>query len=131
MYVHPVPPQCKSTNEKYGHHDHIERTYDNLLKKEYAVPTHQNIFYSNQNEDFQHQIHVPLLVQNESPPGNSGKVYEKNERTNLMGCDTDSAKSIILEIEKSTDNCSNKNINCNVNYPGNIDKFCTEKTYLS
>uniref|UniRef100_V5GPZ6 BMP and activin membrane-bound inhibitor n=1 Tax=Anoplophora glabripennis TaxID=217634 RepID=V5GPZ6_ANOGL len=132
MYAHPVPPQCKATNEKYGHQDHFERTYDNLLKKEYVVPTqHQNIFYSNQNEDFQRQIHVPLLVQNELLPSNSGKVYEKNERPNLIGCDTDSTKSIILEIEKNTDNCLDKNINSNVKYPGDIDKFCLEKAYLS
>lgn len=131
MYAHPVPPQVKSTNEKYGHHDHFERTYDSLLKKECVVPTqHQNIFYSNQNEEFQRQIHVPLLAQNDLPPGNSRKVCEKNERSNLMSCDTDSAKSIILEIEKNTDS-SDKNINSNIKFPGNIDKFCTEKAYLS
>lgn len=132
MYVHAVPPQCKTNNEKYGHQDHFERTYDNLLRKEYVVPTHhQNIFYSNQNEDFQRQIHVPLLVQNEMLPRNSGKVHEKNERPNLISCDTDSVKSIVLEIEKSTDNCLDKNINTNLKYSGDADKFCTEKTYLS
>lgn len=132
MYVHAMPSQCKTNNEKYGHQDHFERTYDNLLRKEYVVPTHhQNIFYSNQTEDFQRQIHVPLLVQNELLPGNSGNVHEQNERPNFIGCDADSAQSIILEIEKNMDNCSDKNINSNLKYSEGVNKFCTERTYLS
>ncbi|KAJ8966647.1 hypothetical protein NQ314_003414 [Rhamnusium bicolor] len=134
MYVHTMPQQCKTGNEKY-HHEHFDRTYDNFLRKEYVPIHHHNNFYSSQNEDFQRQSHVPLLGQNELCSSISSNKNEANAKLNLINCDLESGKSIILEIEKGTANCCEVNLDRNINskpkHPTEIDKFYTEKTFVS
>ncbi|KAJ8909395.1 hypothetical protein NQ315_014521, partial [Exocentrus adspersus] len=110
MFVKAMPQQCSSDTEKYGHH-YFERTYDNVLRKEYGVPTnHQNIFYSNQSDDFPNQIQAPLLVQNELIPSNNGQTYDRNDRKELINCDGGSASAVILEIDKKANSWLDTNV---------------------
>ncbi|KAJ8984980.1 hypothetical protein NQ317_016891 [Molorchus minor] len=134
-YKHTVPPRHKGTSEKYNH-GHVDNTYENLLRKEYIPTHHKNTFFSNVNEDFQLQNEIPLLVKNELISGTSGNMNEANAKLNSFKCDLESGKSIILEIEKGTEQCPESNMmdnnaNSTSNYlPHIIDKYSTEKPFI-
>ncbi|KAJ8939617.1 hypothetical protein NQ318_012340, partial [Aromia moschata] len=137
MYVHAVPQQCKGSGEKY-HPEHLDRTYDNLLGKEYLPTHHQNTFYPALKEDFhQHQIQIPLLVQNDLISSGGESKNETNAKLNLMSNrEAEPGKSIILNIERDgTASRSNVNLDINVNsgskYSSDLDKFCTGKPFIS
>ncbi|KAG5893426.1 hypothetical protein JTB14_017866 [Gonioctena quinquepunctata] len=129
MYVQPMPQHSKAVKEKFNQ-ENFDSTYDNLLRKEY-IHTPHNTYYSNQSEDYQKQIQLPLLTQHELTPRVSVEKNATNAKFNLINYDIDSGKSIILQIEKEQPRCSDVNVNPNIVHSGDASKCCSQKTFIS
>lgn len=131
MYV--VPSEQK--HDKWSDHPYKPCT----VKRPYYTQAHPSSFVLRPDEEsHQRQFQIPLLVTNEIRDFNnvnssSSAVNESknnaNAKLNLMQCESDSSRSIILELGKNSPDYS---LAANMNFNSEDDKFYkTEKSFIS
>ncbi|CAH1121297.1 unnamed protein product [Ceutorhynchus assimilis] len=109
------------------------------VKRPFYHQAHPHSFVSGQDDDLQNrQFQIPLLVTNEirdfsnlnsSANAVNESKNDTNAKFNLMHCESNSSRSIIMEIGKSTPDYS---LAANINLNSEEEKFCTnDKTFMS
>lgn len=120
LYVHQVPSSRKVYAEK------IDKTYENLLRKQYLPVNNSNMVYVN-NEPAPHKFqNLPLLsLQNDIPAVNKN---DTNAKLNFIQCDNNyldpNSISIQMNLEKDKEPIAAQNINSKS--AATDDKFCIE-----
>lgn len=129
MYV--VPSEQKHAHDKWNEHQYKQY----LSKKPYYPQAHPNAFAVREDDNVHRSFEIPLLVEirdvnnlNSSCNNVSENKNDTNAKLNLMQCESNSSRSIILEIGKSTPDYSLA-ANMNLNKEEKFSK--NEKTMLS
>lgn len=100
--------------------EHQHETWPGYVRSPIYTPAHPSAFGVNEEDDMSHrQFQVPLLVGHEGAhPANESK-NDAYAKLNYIQCDSNSRKSLIVELGKSTADFSlAANLNLN-----SADKF--------
>lgn len=117
MYLH--SPQFRSKNNFNKSYDHYSSNYENMFCNEILLHN-PNSVYNSTVVDFQRNVHMPLIVQNETRP-----VCEKKKETNKTAqCTANVALNSEEERAFLSAKYSESNLNRNVNIS---DSCCSDK----